>query len=336
MSVEIVMMDKNSDSKNIRWGIIGCGNVTEVKSGPAYQKTKGFELAAVMRRDAQKSEDYARRHGVAKSYSDADSLINDPEIDAVYIATPPDSHKYYSLKVAAAGKPCCIEKPMAPNYADSLEIYNAFKYKGIPLFVAYYRRSLPRFNQVKKWIDNGEIGEVRYISWQLYRPASVVDLSKEYNWRTDSEIAKGGYFDDLASHGLDLFVHLLGEIKEVAGFSSNQQGLYTAKDAVVASWIHESGVTGTASWNFGCYEQEDCVEIIGSEGKIMFPIFDEKPIVLNTKQSKTELFIKHPEHVQLHHVENMQEHFLGNIEHPSMGESGLHTSWIMDKIMGVI
>lgn len=330
------MIDNNRESKNIRWGIIGCGNVTEVKSGPAYQKTKGFELAAVMRRDAQKSDDYARRHGVSKSYSDADNLINDPEIDAIYIATPPDSHKYYGLKVAEAGKPCCIEKPMAPNYADSLEIYNAFKDKGIPLFVAYYRRSLPRFNQVKKWIEDGEIGELRFVSWQLYRPASGVDLSKEYNWRTDSEIAKGGYFDDLASHGLDLFVHLLGEIKEVAGFSSNQQGLYASKDAIVASWIHESGVTGTASWNFGSYEYEDCVEIIGSEGKITFPIFDEKPIALETKQSKTELFIKHPEHVQLHHVENIQEHFLGNIEHPSMGESGLHTSWVMDKIMGII
>ncbi len=329
------MIDKR-DSKNIRWGIIGCGNVTEVKSGPAYQKTKGFELTAVMRRDSLKSEDYARRHGVPKFYSDADSLINDPEIDAVYIATPPDSHKYYGLKVAKAGKPCCIEKPMAPNYEDSLEIYNAFKDKEIPLFVAYYRRSLPRFNQVKKWIEDGEIGELRHVSWQLYRTASVVDLSGDYNWRTDSEIAKGGYFDDLASHGLDLFVHLLGEIKEVAGFSVNQQGLYSAKDAITACWLHESGVTGNASWNFGTAEQDDTVEIVGSEGKIIFPVFDEKPIVLCVKHSRTELVIKHPEHVQQHHVENIQQHFLGNIEHPSTSQSGLHTSWIMDKIMGVI
>ena len=106
----------NKSTKVIRWGIIGCGNVTEVKSGPAYQKTEGFTIEAVMRRDAAKAADYAKRHGIAKHYSNADDLINDPEIDAIYIATPPDTHKYYGLKVAASGKPCCIEKPLAPNY----------------------------------------------------------------------------------------------------------------------------------------------------------------------------------------------------------------------------
>lgn len=323
----------NQKSKTIRWGIIGCGDVTEIKSGPAYQKTKGFELVAVMRRDVEKSADYAQRHGVQKYYTDADSLINDPEIDAIYIATPPDFHKYYGLKVAQAGKLCCIEKPMAPTYEDSLAIYNAFKEKDIPLFVAYYRRSLPRFNQVRKWLDTNEIGDVRHISWHLSKPASAVDLSRNYNWRTDSKIAKGGYFDDLASHGLDLFVHLLGEIKDVSGFCINQQGLYSAKDAITACWIHESGITGTGSWNFGCGEQEDHVEIIGSKGKIEFTVFDEKPIRLTNEQGLIELSIKHPENVQLHHVENMREHLLGNKEHPSSGKSGLHTSWIMDKII---
>ena len=211
-----------------------------------------------------------------------------------------------------------------------------FKDKDIPLFVAYYRRSLPRFNHVKKWIDDGEIGEIRHVNWSLYRKASSVDISREYNWRTDSKVALGGYFDDLASHGLDLFAYLLGDIKDVAGFSNNQQGLYTAKDAVTACWIHNSGCTGSASWNFGCAEQEDCVEVVGSLGKIVFPVFDEKPIVLQTDNCKTELFIKHPDNVQLHHVENMKEHFLGNSLHPSDGQSGLHTSWVMDKIMGII
>jgi 1,5-anhydro-D-fructose reductase (1,5-anhydro-D-mannitol-forming) len=326
----------NNNSKIIRWGIIGCGDVTEVKSGPAYQKTKGFELSAVMRRDAIKCADYAQRHGVSKQYSDADSLINDPEIDAIYIATPPDSHKDYALKVALAGKPCCIEKPMAPSYEDSLAIYNAFKEKDIPLFIAYYRRSLPRFNQIKKWLDANEIGEIRHISWQLSKPPTAVDLSGDYNWRTDSEVAKGGYFDDLASHGLDLFVHLLGQVKEVSGFSSNQQGLYSAKDAITASWIHESGVTGTGNWNFGCEDRQDKVEIFGSTGKIEFAVFDEKPLLLSNKKVQTEFSIEHPENVQLFHVENIKEHLLGNKIHPSLGESGLHTSWIMEQIMGSI
>lgn len=330
------MLNQNKKYKNIRWGIIGCGNVTEVKSGPAYQKTKGFEIVAVMRRDAVKSEDYAKRHNIPKFYSDADSLINDPEIDAIYIATPPDSHKQYALKVAEAGKICCVEKPMSSSYEDSLVMFNAFKEKEIPLFVAYYRRSLPRFEQIKKWIETDKIGEIRHISWVLNKPPSNLDLSGEYNWRTDLNVAKGGYFDDLASHGLDYFVYLLGQIKEVSGFSINQQGLYSAKDAVTACWIHESGITGTANWNFGCDTAVDSVSIYGSTGKIEFGVFEEKPIQLTNKNGQTELFIEHPENVQLYHVENIREHLLGNKTHPSTGESGLHTSWIMDTIMGVI
>jgi predicted dehydrogenase len=329
-------MTETNNKKNIRWGIIGCGDVTEKKSGPAYQKTEGFEIVAVMRRDAEKAADYAKRHGIKKFFSDADALINDPEVDAVYIATPPDSHKLYGLKVAEAGKICCIEKPLAPNYQDSKAIYEAFNDKNIPLFVAYYRRSLPRFNKVKKWLKANSIGQIRHINWNLSKPASPQDLSGIYNWRTDSKIAVGGYFDDLASHGLDLFNFLLGDIKEVSGISINQQELYSAKDALVACWLHENGITGTGSWNFGCVTREDKVIIYGSQGTIEFSIFDENPIILNNENGKIELFIEHPENVQLHHVQQMREQLLNGGIHPSSGKSATHTSWIMDRIMGTI
>ena len=321
-------------TKVIRWGILGCGNVTEVKSGPAYQKTDGFEVVAVMRRDAVKAADYAKRHGISKYYTNADDLINDPEIDAIYIATPPDVHKFYGLKVAATGKICCIEKPLAPNYQDSLDIYTAFATKNIPLFVAYYRRTLPRFEQVKTWLDTGCIGEIRHIRWHLSKPANAKDVSGEYNWRTDAAIATGGYFDDLASHGLDLFTHLLGNIREVSGLSLNQQGLYSAKDTAAACWLHESGITGSGSWNFGCYEREDKVAIYGSKGKITFSVFENDPVVLSNAQGQTELFIEHPENIQLYHVQQMREDLLGNSSHPSTGLTGAHTSWVMDQIMG--
>ena len=242
------------DKKNIRWGIIGCGDVTEIKSGPAYKKTERFELIAVMRRSPGMAEDYAERHGVEKYYTDADALINDPDVDAVYIATPPDTHKLFGLKVAAAGKPCCIEKPLAPNHADSLAIYNAFNASKTPLFVAYYRRTLPRFLKIKSWIDEGKIGTVRHIQWQLSKVTSEQDLSGEYNWRTDAKVAPSGYFDDLASHGLDLFYYLFGEVSEAAGISLNQQKLYTAKDAVTGYWLHKNDITGMGNWNFGSHE----------------------------------------------------------------------------------
>ncbi len=326
----------DTKKKILRWGIIGVGDVTEVKSGPAYQKTEGFEVVAVMRRSPDKVKDYAARHGIKKYYTDADALIHDEGVDAVYIATPPDAHRHYGLKVAAAGKPCCIEKPMAPTYQDSLSIYNAFQEKELPLFIAYYRRSLPRFLQVKQWIDQGEIGEVRHVARYLSKPPGQLDISGAYNWRTDPKVAPGGYFDDLASHDLDLLVFLLGDITEAKGISLNQQGLYAAKDAVVGCWRHNKGITGTGDWNFGSYESVDQVVITGDKGVIRFSVFAENPIVLENASGKQERFIEHPENIQLHHVENMREHLLGNKPHPSTGSSGLHVSWVMGKILGSV
>ena len=166
---------------------------------------------------------------------------------------------------------------------------------------------------------------------------SFIDiLSKKYNWRTDNNIAPGGYFDDLASHGLDLFTFLLGDIEEAKGISLNQQNLYTAKDAITACWVHKNGVTGSGSWNFGCNLRQDNVEIYGSKGKIVFSVFDEHPIQLILDNKHKNLIIEHPEHIQYYHVKSIKDNLLESIPHPSTGKSGLHTSWVMDKILGSI
>ncbi|WP_136466718.1 Gfo/Idh/MocA family protein [Flagellimonas onchidii] len=321
------------DKTPIRWGVVGCGSVAEKKSVPAYQMTSGFQVQMVMRRDANKAKDYALRHNVSHWTTDANEVIKNPDIDAIYIATPPDSHKFYALQVAEAGKPCCIEKPMTPTFQDSLVVYETFKTKNIPLFVAYYRRSLLRFNKIKDWLNEGKIGEVRHIHWQKTKPPNDLDLSGEYNWRTDKKIALGGYFDDLASHGLDLFTYLLGNIKSANGLAINQQNLYSAYDAVTASWIHENGITGEGNWNFGTFHRVDKVEIFGSKGKITFSVLDEAPIELENEEGSQTLEIPHPEHIQQFHVENIRKHLFGKGQHPSQGKSGLHTSWIMDCIL---
>src|SRR3954468_2626810 len=141
----------------IRWGIVGCGDVTEVKSGPGFQKAEGSELVAVMRRDAAKAQDYARRHGVQRAYDRAEDLIADPQVDAVYVATPPSTHAELALAVAAAGKPCLVEKPMARNHAECLQMVEVFAAQGLPLWVAYYRRALPRFVLVRDLLADGAI-----------------------------------------------------------------------------------------------------------------------------------------------------------------------------------
>ena len=317
----------------INWGIIGCGDVTEVKSGPAYQKVDNFKLTAVMRRNADLAKDYAQRHNVEKHYADANALINDPYIDAIYIATPPDTHKSLGLLVAAAGKPCCIEKPLAPTLQESQTLLAAFDEAKVPLFVAYYRRSLPRFEKVKALLDNGDIGVIRHINWHLSAPASELDKSKQTNWRTDKAVAPGGYFDDLASHGLNLFAHLLGDFEQVKGISLNQQGLYSAIDAVSACWMHKNGITGAGSWNFGTGARPANVVIYGSEGEIEFSIFDDTVINIRSHSKQREIYIEHPENVQFYHVQNIRDQLIDGMPHPSNGASAVHTSWVMDQIL---
>ena len=323
-------------SKTIRWGVIGCGSVTEVKSVPAYQQVDGLEVVSVMRRDLALAEDYAKRHNIKSFSNSADDLINNPNIDAIYIATPPDSHHYYAMKVAEANKICCIEKPMASNYVECLEVADVFKRKNLPLFVAYYRRSLPRFEKIKSILEDKSIGAIRHINWQLYKPANDIDLSGNYNWRTDKKIAHGGYFDDLASHGLDLFTHLFGDVTDASGIGSNQQGLYSAMDTIAGNWIHKNGITGSGHWNFGAFERKDEVEILGSKGKIIFSVFGEVPIEVTTLNKQQSIVIDNPKHIQYYHAENIKKALLNNFKHPSTGVTATHTAWVMDKILGKI
>lgn len=116
--------------KTVNWGIVGCGNVCERKSGPAMYKTPHSALAAVMRRDAEKAADFARRHNVPKSYTDAAALIADPEVDIVYVATPPGTHRELAVQALEAGKPVYVEKPMAMNHAECLEMIAAAEKPG--------------------------------------------------------------------------------------------------------------------------------------------------------------------------------------------------------------
>ncbi|WP_337879238.1 Gfo/Idh/MocA family oxidoreductase [Rheinheimera sp.] len=317
----------------VRWGILGCGNVTELKSGPAFAKVAGSALVAVMRRDAAKAADYARRHQVARWYSDADALIADADVDAVYIATPPASHKELALKVAAAGKLCCVEKPMALNAAECAEMVQAFEKRGLPLYVAYYRRSLPRFLQLKAWLEQGRIGEVRQVHWNFSRMASAQDLSGQAHWRVDPAVAGGGYFVDLASHGLDLLMYLLGDIAEVKGFTARQQGLYQAEDAVTAIWRFQSGVLGSGYWNFVSAARQDHLSFIGSQGRIDCAVFDDLPLKLTTAEGTQELHMAHPEHIQQPHIATMVQDILQGSGHPSTGATALRTNWVMDRIL---
>ena len=320
--------------KTIRWGIIGCGNVTEVKSGPGFQKAHNSALVAVMRRDGALAEHYARRHGVPRWYDDGAALIHDPEVDAVYVATPPNAHKEYTLMAAAAGKPVYVEKPMAMNHAECQEMIAACKAAGVPLWVAYYRRMLPRFRKVKDLLDGGAIGEVRFVTAMLYQSVRPDHLDREnLPWRVRPEIAGAGIFLDLASHTLDYLDYFLGPVVEVGGHAASQAGLYPAEDVVASHFVFASGVHGVGVWSFASYTNVDVTEIVGSAGKLTFSSFGTEPVRLTTEVGVTEFAVDTPDHVQQPLIQTMVDELNGDGGCPSTGESAARTTWVMEQMI---
>jgi predicted dehydrogenase len=320
--------------KTIKWGIIGCGDVTEVKSGPAFQKANNSELVAVMRRNGELAKDYARRHNVPKWYNNADHLINDPDVNAVYIATPPSTHNEYTLKVAAAGKPVYVEKPMAMNRDECEQMVDACKIEGVPLYVAYYRRALPRFLKVKSIIDNGEIGEIISFRSNFLRPMLEVDKNAGENWRVDPKIAGCGYLCDMGSHAIDLLQFFLSPIHEVRAFTGRSSDLYNVEDIVSASFQMENGIVGSAYWNFNAGYDLDQTEIIGTNGYVRYACFSNEPVVLVSDGEEKKFHIQHPENIQQPLIQSIVDELLGIGECLSTGETGLLTNTVIDKING--
>ena len=318
--------------KTIRWGIIGCGDVTEVKSGPGFQQASNSALVAVMRRNGALAADYARRHGVPKWYDDGQALINDPDVDAVYIATPPNAHMAYTLAAAKAGKPVYVEKPMALNFDECWAMIEACQMAGVPLWVAYYRRALPRFLKVKELIDSGAIGTPRTVTVTFYRkwrPAEPGNLP----WRVLPEIAGGGLFVDLAAHTLDYLDYFLGPIQSVQGYASNQAGYYPAEDVVTGSFVFASGVQGVGIWSFSSFTNVDQTEIVGDAGRLTFTSFTTDPIQLTTGRGVTEFDLDHPAHIQQPLIQSIVNELNGVGACPSPGASGARTTWVMDQML---
>ena len=320
--------------KTIRWGIIGCGDVTELKSGPALQKAQNSELVAVMRRSTEKAKDYAHRHSVPRWYDDATELINDPEVDIIYVATPPETHKNYAIEAALAGKPVYVEKPMARSFNECQQMINACRDNQVSLFVAYYRRSLSRFLKVKELLDSQVIGQIRSVLVRLFIPTLSDDyLPGNLPWRVIPEIAGGGLFFDLASHTLDILDFYLGPIISAQGFALNQMALYSAEDIVSASFLFNSGVTGNGIWCFSSDRNEDLIEICGEKGKITVPTFSQAPVQLYTNNEEKSWDIVHPNHIQQPHIQSIVDELNGRGRCPCHGEDGARTAWVMDRII---
>ncbi|HXR84915.1 MAG TPA: Gfo/Idh/MocA family oxidoreductase [Hanamia sp.] len=320
---------------SIRWGMIGCGDVTEVKSGPAFNKVNDSSLVAVMRRDAEKVKDYAQRHGVGKWYTNAYELISDDEVNAIYIATPPAFHEEYAIAAINAGKPVYIEKPMALNFASANMIAKVAGEKNVKVSIAHYRRGQPLFNKVKQLLAEKVIGDVRFAKLEFYKkPLNNEALQiPKVAWRVNPEIAGGGLFHDIAPHQIDLMYWFFGPVEKAFGLATNQAGLYEADDIVCGNILFKSGVLFNGLWCFNVAEEnvKDLCEIQGSEGKMRFPVFEHKKIEIIKNGIPGEILFEPLQHVQQPLIQKVVNYFLGKGPNPTPPEEGATVMWLLDE-----
>lgn len=317
----------------VRWGIVGCGDVCEVKSGPGFQQAPGSELVCVMRRDGALAEDFARRHGVPKFYADADQLIADPDVSAVYIASPPGSHLELALKVAKAGKPAYVEKPMARNFAECQRMIAAFEQAKVPLFIAYYRRALPRFLKAKQLVESGVLGELQRVDVRFANAGQLGLDPLKLPWRVQAEHAGAGLFLDLASHTLDVLDFLLGPLLNVNGTAAKQGSPVDVEDRVQLTFTTGAGARGTGEWSFVSHQAEDVISLEGSTGSLRLSTFGDSPVQLQTQAGAEQFSLPNPRTIHGPMIEVIVNSLRGQGSCPSTGATGARTSDVMDRAL---
>lgn len=323
--------------KEISWGFIGCGEVTEKKSGPAFNEVPGSHVEAVMSRTEEKARSYAERHHIKKWYTDPQELINDPDINAIYIATPPSSHATFAIMAMRAGKPVYVEKPLAASYEDCVRINRVSEQTGIPCFVAYYRRYLPYFQRVKDIINRGDIGNIINVQIRFSLPPRDLDYNSHSTlpWRLQPDVAGGGYFYDLAPHQLDLIQDLFGVIIKAHGYCANRAHLYNVEDTVSAVFEFDSGVVGSGSWCFIGHQsaKEDRVEVIGDKGMLSFSVYTYDPIQLVTSEGTVSINVENPAYMQLPIIKAVIEDLQGIGSCTCTSISATPVNWVMDRVL---
>lgn len=326
-----------SENLTVRWGFIGCGEVTEKKSGPAFSAVDGSTVVAVMGRSPEKTRSYAERHGIPRWYTDAQRLVDDPEVNAIYIATPPSTHATYAIMALKAGKPVYVEKPLASNYEDCCRINRIAETTGVPCFVAYYRRYLPYFQRVMDLVREGRIGRVINVQIRFAVPPRDLDYNRSnLPWRVQPDISGGGYFYDLAPHQIDLLQLMFGPIIQAEGYTSNRGGLYESEDTVSACFQFADGLPGSGSWCFVGHDcaREDRIELIGDKGVLSFSVFTYAPIVLQTSEGREEICIDNPPCVQMPLIKLIVEHLQSKAVCTCDCVSATSVNWVVDRILG--
>jgi predicted dehydrogenase len=282
----------------VRWGLVGCGDISEKRVAPALRDVTGSRLVAVARAQAQKAADFAARHGASRSYADWRELVRDEELDAVYVATPVRLHAEQAVAAAEAGKHVLCEKPMALDPASCERMIGAARAHGVRLGVAYYRHHYPLVRRLRALLDSGEIGRPVLAGVQAFEPFDA-PVGHPRAWLLRRSESGGGPMADFGCHRVEVLLDLLGPLAEAHGISTRARFREReVEDTCIATLRFESSAAAVVTVTHAARERRDTLEIFGTRGSAHVAVLNAGVVRIVTASGEREE--SHPPHANLH------------------------------------
>jgi predicted dehydrogenase len=317
----------------IKWGLIGCGDISKKRVAPGLRDAENSRLISVNRSDFSKAESFAKEFGADKWIKDWKELVVDKDINAVYIATPVYLHAEQTIAAAEAGKHVLCEKSMALNTNEADKMIDACKANNVKLGIAYYRNLYPVVHRIKEIIASAEIGKIVHIQSNNFENFNLKPGEPRY-WLLEKEKSGGGPMMDMGCHRIEVFTNIIGAVNQVKSFNDNIVFKREVEDSSIAHFKFENGATGILTSSHAAKEAKDTLDIFGSEGSIHVPVLNEGTItIVSSNETRTE---KHPKHVNAHQplIEDFIHAVLEDREPAVSGEMGRTITRILDKIYG--
>jgi predicted dehydrogenase len=284
-------------TRRVGWGLVGCGDIARKRVAPALRDLDNCELVAVSRADAARAESFASEFGAKRWHADWHELLRDPEVEAVYVATPVHLHAEQAVAAAETGRHVLCEKPMALSVAECERMNAAAEANGVRLGVAYYRRFYPAVERLREILESGEIGVpvvAQVNAFERFDPAPGHPRS----WLLDKQLSGGGPMFDFGCHRVEVLVNLFGDVAAVKGLASNVLFERVVEDTACALLRFERGTQGVISVTHAAREPRDTLEVFGSEGSVRVDVLNEGRLRVRTVDG--ERVESHPPHANLH------------------------------------
>ena len=319
--------------KRLRWGLIGCGDISRKRVAPALRDVPECELVAVNRARVELAEEFGREFGADRWHGDWRELISDREIEAVYLATPVNMHADQTIAAAEAGKHVLCEKPMAMNVAECDRMIAACRANNVKLGIAYYRHFYPVVGRIKEIIASGEIGApvlAQINAFEKFNPQP----GDPRHWFVTKEQAGGGPMMDFGCHRIEVLMNILGPIRAATGVVGNVFFEREVEDTAIACFEFENRARGTLTVTHAAFESQDTIDIFGSDGSIRVPVLNRGEAIIKTAAG--ERLESHPPHANIHQplIEDFTRAVLGRHDPGVGGEIGREVARIEEAIYG--